>query len=350
MMNSAIRHDPNASAMFGQGTKLGETYGKLFPGQNIPQYQPPKTVQPFGDVYRQAAGQLGLSTPDKMAPAPMPAGGTINPSANNAIEAKTAHPNWGAAFWGPQMSAPAKTSSSPKAFVKGGGTMSAVPTGMPPASPTPQTSGNLGLMGTGMKFSTPQTSAISALNIPQQQYGLAQQQATQQIGQQSKMAQQDLMRQYAARGLGRSGLEMQGAANLYNQGAGQQAANSANQIQQQNLAQQFGAQQQAQQLESQRQLGQGQLQLQSQGQGLQGLLGMGQLGLGQQAQNLSSIMQPKQYGLQQALGLGQLGLGEQQMGMQQIAQQNQQSDFMSPILANLGSGMIGAGAAQGGKK
>jgi len=39
---------------------LAETYSSLFPGQMAPQYQAPKTVDPYGPLYQQALQRMGL--------------------------------------------------------------------------------------------------------------------------------------------------------------------------------------------------------------------------------------------------------------------------------------------------
>lgn len=128
----------------------------------------------------------------------------------------------------------------------------------------------------------PQTSAIQPLKVPNQAYQIMGQQGVQQIGQASKQAQQDLMNQFASRGLGRSGLELQAAANLYNRGAGQQMSDLSQNLAAQRMQSEFGEAQQARSLEMQRQLAQAGLQQTAESQALQRALGLGQLGLSEQ--------------------------------------------------------------------
>ena len=392
LAQTAARSQPGMAAMFQPGGSLAGTYSSLFPGQMAPQYQAPKTVDPYGPLYQQAAQRMGLPVPTN----PTPPSST--PSSGIAQQ------------WKPMLMDIAKNtgttggsiSQSPKAYVPGAGAMSPVPTGTPPTpSAAPQQSGSgksgnafghqvqpmlaniakhtgtnggsipsaatpsIGIPGTGEmgasmptaipptsgttpqisapKITAPQTSAINPLSISPQMAQMAGNVGQQQITQQTGAGIQDMMRQMGARGLGRSGMALQGAADVINRTGQQQAGQLGQNLALNQMGLNFQGAQQGQQLEAARQQAMAQMGLQSQ-------LGQGQLGLGQQAQNLASIMQPQQLQMQQALGLGQLGLGEEQSQMAQNAQQMAAQNFLSPLLGNLGGSLIGASAQQGGKK
>lgn len=152
-----------------------------------------------------------------------------------------------------------------------------------------------------------------ALKVDPNQFKTLQDMGTEQIAQGAKASQQDVLRQFAQRGLGNSGLAAQGVIDQYKRGAGQQSSDLARQLQSQRLGLEFGEAQKARDLNAQ---------------------------LGQTAAQLN---------LQRGLGIGQLGLGEQAQNLAGQQAQFQQQNYLLPYAAALAQSQIGAAANQQGK-
>lgn len=165
--------------------------------------------------------------------------------------------------------------------------------------------GNINIPAMGA-LTTQIGSQLSPLSKPLQvdpnQFKTLQDVGQAQIGQANKAAQQQVLSQFNKRGLGNSGLAVQGAIDQFQRGAAQDMSNLANQLQSQKLGLEFGEQ--------------------------------------QQARNLAA---------QNALGLGQLGLGEQAQNLAKNQAQFQQQNYLTPIAAALIQSQIQSAAANKGK-
>lgn len=168
-----------------------------------------------------------------------------------------------------------------------------------------------------------QTPGISPLTVSPQRTQMLQQMGAEQLGRQQRMSQQDLMRAYDTRGLGRSGLEMQAVAQQYGRGTGQQSADLNRQLLGDQMQMEFGEQQQARGLEAQRAGQQADRNLRSQQAQAEQNLGYGQMGT------------------QAALGLGNLGIAERQQAMREFGAQNAYENpalALAPIYQSIASG------------
>jgi len=175
----------------------------------------------------------------------------------------------------------------------------------------------------GVQFKAPSLSPIQALQVPQQQFQLMSQMGQEQIGRGAQRAQQDLMRQMTARGLGQSGLQMQAAADLYQRGAGQQMSDLARSLASQRMGLEFGEAQTARAQEAQRQYQ--------------------QAGFGMDIQKM--MEEQMRFGRQQPLSEA-LALAD--VGMKERTQTAQEQNALMQALSGLGQSFIGAQAQQGG--
>lgn len=319
IFNQIATHDPNSANLFRPGTKLGSAYSDLSGGAAAPSFQAPKQVNPYGPIYSQTAANIGLNT-----------SGGQTPRAGNAQQGKSGSSEHAGA-----------------GIYKGGGALTSIPSG----APSPQASGQTmtGVQGQGTSyggggtnpnmninqaynFVTPKMASYSPVSYNPQQFKMLQDVGTSQIAQGSHMAQQDLMRQMGARGLGQSGLAIQAGADLYNRGAGQQMSDLANQLGAQKMGLDYQSGITAQGLNAASNQLQGQLDLQRQG------MQAGEL-QGRQGQNI-----------QAQLGLGQLGLGEQAQQLGQIQADQNYSNLLGPIAGALAQSSMAAAASKGGGK
>lgn len=178
-------------------------------------------------------------------------------------------------------------------------------------------SGGMNYQGTGNPNISLQP--MSMISLPQQRFDLMRQNAANQINRGALIQGQDLQRNYATRGMGRSGLELQAAQEGYRRGAGQQMGDVNRQLSADEMGQYFGEAQKYRDLESQRRFQ--------------------QAGLG---------LQKGQLGLMQATQLGDLGLRERAQAMQEAGAQDKYENpgyGLSPLYQSLQSGYI-----KGGKK
>lgn len=157
------------------------------------------------------------------------------------------------------------------------------------------------------RFANPNTQLAqqSRIQLPQQGLDMMRQMGSNQINRGAQIAQQDLMRNYGSRGLGRSGLELGAATQAYQRGAGQQLGEYNRGMTADQMTQQFAEDQKYRDLEAQRQFQQAGLNMQ-----------------GQQNQAAERLAR-SQLGLQEATGLGQLGLAERQQSLNEFNAQNQ---------------------------
>lgn len=153
------------------------------------------------------------------------------------------------------------------------------------------------------RFANPNTQLepTGSVQIPQQRMDLIRQMGSNQINRGAQIAQQDLMRNYGTRGMGRSGLELGAAAQQYQRGAGQQLGEYNRGQTADQMGLEFGEAQQARGLEATRRYQQAGLNLQ-----------------GQQNQSAENLAR-SQLGLNEAIQLGQLGLQERQQGLQEFS-------------------------------
>lgn len=152
------------------------------------------------------------------------------------------------------------------------------------------------------QFSNPNTQLAqqSHIQLPQQGLDMMRQMGSNQINRGAQIAQQDLMRNYGSRGLGRSGIELGAATEAYRRGAGQQLGEYNRGMTADQMTQQFAEDQRWRDLEAQRQYQQAGLNMQ-----------------GQQNQAAEGLAR-SQLGLQEATQLGQLGLQERQQALQEF--------------------------------
>lgn len=168
-----------------------------------------------------------------------------------------------------------------------------------------------------------QLSPMSQISLPQQRFDLMRQMSADQINRGARIAQQDLQRSYAGRGIGRSGLEMGAAAQQYARGAGQQLADVNRAQTAEQLGLEFNEAQRWRDLEAQRRYQQAGLNFQW-----------------QQAQAGENLAR-SQLGLNEAIQLGQLGLAER---AQMLGEFGAREKYENPGLA-LGPAYTAAQAA-----
>lgn len=176
-----------------------------------------------------------------------------------------------------------------------------------------------------------QLSPLSQIQIPQARFDLMRQNAAAQINRGANIAQQELQRSYAGRGMGRSGLEMGAAVQAYQRGAGQQLADMNRQLTTEQMGQEFSEAQRWRDLEAQRRYQQAGLNLQ-----------------GQQAQAQERLARG-QLGLDEAIRLGQLGLSERAQMLQEFGVRDKYENPGLSLGPAYQAAQAAASAAGGGK-
>lgn len=327
LMSQAATRDPYGAKMFGPGTKLGGAFNQLFPGMPVPTYKPPPQAQSFGDIYKQTAGNLGMPTPAigqsaaagtggqvlamrapteapaRSTPAFMKGAGALSPVPTGNISTPTATPKTGMST---QMPTPTNTGIVPPTQPQ--------PTQVTPTSPVPtQVGGPPSATIKPYNYNVASPPTLSPVQMPDQRYALLSQMGTEQMAQNARLAQDDLLRAMEARGLGRSGVAAQEVVNQYNRGLAQNTANFARGLAAERMGQEFGE--------------------------------------AQQFRNLLAQYYPALRGqdIQANLGLGQLGLQEKGQNLAQIQSDQQYQNFLTPIFGALGQSIIGASANKQGK-
>jgi hypothetical protein len=289
LANRLSKSDPKFSKAFGEGGAQHGQYSGMFGDQPVQQYTG------FGRV---------------------PSSG-ITSQAMQGIYGKPA----GQSSQAGQAQGSGKSGSSPRMSMQGSGAYSAGTTGeaAPMATPT-------------YNPAAYQHQNLAPVQANQQQYDLAKQVGTNTINTASRQAQGDLMRTMGARGMGQSGLAMKAAGDLYNRGAGQQAAQLGQQLSSQNLGNIYTSG------------------LQSQNLGVQQAGTEATLGQAEAGKRADLELQNRSGNLQTALGLGNLGIAERGQGLQELTAQRSWEDAPLTALSGLGAAaMANASNQQGGK-